>query len=154
MTHYSAAANKGKKFTKAQAKDLQGVVMELRGAYPHSELGRSVGRTAKVSDKSPKVTPPPTPAPPPPTTVYVPPPPPTTVYVPPPPPTTAYFPPPTTAPTATSPTASCSPLSNEGTCYEPGEFCRESDHGMTGIAGDGDQIACEDNDGWRWEPTG
>jgi len=49
--------------------------------------------------------------------------------------------------------ASCYPLSNEGTCYEPGEFCRDSDHGATGLAGDGEKIVCEDNDGWRWEPA-
>jgi hypothetical protein len=55
------------------------------------------------------------------------------------------------APVATS--ASCYPLSNEGRCYEPGEYCRDSDHGVTGVAGDGEQITCEDNDGWRWEPA-
>jgi hypothetical protein len=49
--------------------------------------------------------------------------------------------------------ASCYPLSDEGTCYEPGEFCRDSDHGATGLAGDGETIMCEDNDGWRWEPA-
>jgi len=54
-------------------------------------------------------------------------------------------------PVATS--ASCYPLSDEGTCYEPGEYCRDSDHGMNGVAGDGEQITCEDNDGWRWEPA-
>jgi hypothetical protein len=59
--------------------------------------------------------------------------------------TSAPAPPPATA-------ASCYPLSDEGTCYEPGEFCRDDDHGMTGVAGDGEKIICEDNDGWRWEP--
>jgi len=59
-----------------------------------------------------------------------------------------------TVPAAPAPTAaSCHPLSDEGTCYEPGEFCRDSDHGMTGVAGDGEAIECEDNDGWRWEPV-
>ncbi len=48
--------------------------------------------------------------------------------------------------------ASCYPLSNEGTCYEPGEFCRNSDHGASGVAGDGENIICEYN-GWRWEPV-
>jgi hypothetical protein len=24
---------------------------------------------------------------------------------------------------------------------------------MTGLAGDGETIICEDNDGWRWEPA-
>jgi hypothetical protein len=49
--------------------------------------------------------------------------------------------------------AGCYPLSNEGTCYEPGEFCRDSDHGARGLAGDGERIVCEDNNGWRWEPA-
>jgi hypothetical protein len=68
-----------------------------------------------------------------------------------------------TTPTATVPTATattpaatpvgCTPISDEGTCYEPGEYCRATDHGAIGIAGDGKTIECEDNDGWRWEPT-
>ena len=49
--------------------------------------------------------------------------------------------------------ASCYPLSNEGTCYEPGEFCREGDHGVSGVAGDGQKIICQYNNGWRWEPA-
>jgi len=55
------------------------------------------------------------------------------------------------APTA-PPAASCYPLTNGGNCYEPGEFCRSTDHGVTGVAGDGEAIECEDNNGWRWEP--
>jgi hypothetical protein len=50
-------------------------------------------------------------------------------------------------------TDGCYPLSDEGTCYEPGEYCRDDDHGVTGRAGDGETITCEDNDGWRWEPA-
>jgi cytoskeletal protein RodZ len=49
--------------------------------------------------------------------------------------------------------SSCSPISDEGTCYEPGEYCRDDDHGASGTAGDGGSITCEDNDGWRWEPN-
>jgi len=49
--------------------------------------------------------------------------------------------------------ASCYPLTNGGNCYEPGEFCRNSDHGVSGMAGDGEAITCEDNNGWRWEPS-
>ena len=60
----------------------------------------------------------------------------------------------TTAPMPPPPPASCTPLSNEGTCYEPGEYCRDTDHGLSGVAGDGEAIKCEYNDGWRWEPTG
>jgi cytoskeletal protein RodZ len=59
------------------------------------------------------------------------------------------------SPSATAPAAgpSCYPLTNGGNCYEPGEFCRESDHGVSGVAGDGERIVCADNDGWRWEPA-
>ena len=62
-------------------------------------------------------------------------------------PTTAPAAPPTTAPAASA----CSPLTSGGNCYEPGEFCAAKDHGVTGIAGDGKSITCEDVDGWRWE---
>ena len=58
----------------------------------------------------------------------------------------------TPAPASSTPSG-CYPLSNEGTCYEPGEYCRNSDHGASGVAGDGKSIICEDNDGWRWEPA-
>lgn len=66
---------------------------------------------------------------------------------------TPASPPPTQAPPPPPTAASCYPLSNEGTCYEPGEFCRESDHGVSGVAGDGEKIICANNDGWRWEPA-
>jgi hypothetical protein len=60
----------------------------------------------------------------------------------------------TTAPSAASTTSSgCYPLTNGGNCYEPGEYCRNSDHGVSGVAGDGERITCEDNNGWRWEPA-
>jgi hypothetical protein len=49
--------------------------------------------------------------------------------------------------------ASCFPTTATGNCYEPGELCRKADHGITGTAGDGKRITCEDNDGWRWEPV-
>ena len=62
-------------------------------------------------------------------------------------PTTAPAAPPTTAPAAPA----CSPLTSGGHCYEPGEFCAAKDHGVTGIAGDGKSITCEDVNGWRWE---
>jgi hypothetical protein len=58
-----------------------------------------------------------------------------------------------TAPPAAAAPAGCYPLSNEGTCYEPGEYCRNADHGVSGMAGDGEAITCEYNDGWRWEPA-
>jgi len=64
--------------------------------------------------------------------------------------------PPSKQPTAApppQPKAGCYPLSDENTCYEPGEYCRDSDHGKSGVAGDGKAIICEDNDGWRWEPA-
>ena len=49
--------------------------------------------------------------------------------------------------------SSCYPLSNKGNCYEPGQYCRNSDHGASGVAGDGENIKCGNNDGWRWEPA-
>jgi hypothetical protein len=56
-------------------------------------------------------------------------------------------------PPVTRAPAGCTPLTDGGKCYEPGEFCRDSDHEATGVAGDGEKIECEDNDGWRWEPV-
>jgi hypothetical protein len=50
------------------------------------------------------------------------------------------------------PPPGCHPTTSTGHCYEPGEFCSDADHGLTGVAGDGKAIECEDNDGWRWEP--
>jgi cytoskeletal protein RodZ len=49
--------------------------------------------------------------------------------------------------------AECTPKTNAGNCYKAGEFCRTADRGTTGIAGNGEAIKCEDNDGWRWEPV-
>jgi len=67
----------------------------------------------------------------------------------------AVAPPPQTTAAAAAPStpSGCHPLTNGGNCYEPGEFCRNSDHGVSGVAGDGKRIICEDNDGWRWEPV-
>ena len=57
-------------------------------------------------------------------------------------------------PPAPAPTpAGCYPVAASGNCYEPGEFCASADAGMTGVAGDGERIICEDNDGLRWEPA-
>ena len=70
------------------------------------------------------------------------------------PPAAPAAPSPPTASAPAAPPTGCYPLSDEGTCYEPGEYCRDSDQGMTGVAGDGESIICEDNDGLRWEPTG
>lgn len=64
-----------------------------------------------------------------------------------PPPATVPAPPTSTAPVG------CHPLTNGGNCYEPGEYCRTSDHGVSGVAGDGEAIICEYNNGWRWEPA-
>ncbi|PYC69150.1 hypothetical protein C7C46_28280 [Streptomyces tateyamensis] len=49
--------------------------------------------------------------------------------------------------------AACHPLTNAGHCYLPGEFCRATDHGVTGIDGRGNPIICRDNNKWRWEPA-
>jgi hypothetical protein len=61
--------------------------------------------------------------------------------------------PPTHVAPTTAAAAGCYPLTNGGKCYEPGEYCRNSDHGVHGVAGDGKAIVCEDNNGWRWEPV-
>ena len=62
---------------------------------------------------------------------------------------------PSTSPTSALPStvpASCSPIDNEGGCYEPGEYCRKNDHGMTGRGGDGKVITCElRGSDWYWE---
>jgi phosphatidylserine/phosphatidylglycerophosphate/cardiolipin synthase-like enzyme len=70
-----------------------------------------------------------------------------------PPPTTAAIPP--SIPTQTTATATaCSPIDDEGGCYEPREYCRDDDHGMTGRAGNGQTITCEyDNGDWYWESS-
>jgi hypothetical protein len=63
---------------------------------------------------------------------------------------------PPSAPTtsaAAPPSASCYPTTSSGNCYEPGEHCRNSDHGTSGVAGDGEKIICEYKNGWRWEPV-
>jgi hypothetical protein len=57
----------------------------------------------------------------------------------------------TTAPPA--PPSGCYPTTSSGNCYEPGEFCPHADAGMSGIAGNGEAIICEDNNGLRWEPA-
>jgi hypothetical protein len=57
-----------------------------------------------------------------------------------------------TPPTSAGP-ASCHPLTYAGRCYEPGEFCRYADRGVSGVAGDGEAITCEEDDGWRWVPS-
>jgi hypothetical protein len=64
--------------------------------------------------------------------------------------TPAAAPPP---PPASAAPAACHPLTNGGNCYEPGEFCRSADHDASGVAGDGEAITCQDNNGWRWEPV-
>jgi hypothetical protein len=70
------------------------------------------------------------------------------------PPALPSAPPPPPPPSSAPPSpASCYPTTSSGNCYEPGEFCSTADHGMTGVAGNGEKIACEDNNGWRWEPA-
>jgi len=63
-------------------------------------------------------------------------------------------PPPPPVPTPSPPPPSgCYPKTSSGHCYEPGEFCPHADVGMRGVAGDGEAIICEDNNGLRWEPA-
>jgi cardiolipin synthase A/B len=47
---------------------------------------------------------------------------------------------------------SCHPLTDGGNCYRQGEYCRDDDHGATGVAGDGETITCEEIGAiWEWE---
>ncbi len=62
-------------------------------------------------------------------------------------------PPAPAAPAAPPAPAGCYPKAPSGNCYEPGEFCPEADAGMRGVAGDGEAIICENNNGLRWEPA-
>ena len=59
----------------------------------------------------------------------------------------------TTAPAPPPPPSGCYPKASTGNCYEPGEFCPHADAGMSGVAGNGEAIICEDNNGLRWEPA-
>jgi len=50
--------------------------------------------------------------------------------------------------------AACYPKTNGGNCYRAGEFCRKSDLGTTGVAGNGEAIRCEASGSRnRWEPA-
>jgi cardiolipin synthase A/B len=66
-----------------------------------------------------------------------------------PPPAPSPTPPPSPSPSPAP--AACHPRTSSGHCYEPGEFCSQAEHGMSGIAGDGEAIVCENRGGWRWE---
>jgi hypothetical protein len=76
----------------------------------------------------------------------------TSTTLPPPlPPTTTTLPPP--PPPTTAVAAGCYPTTSGGNCYSAGELCPNADHGMSGIAGNGEHITCSYNNGWRWEPS-
>lgn len=49
--------------------------------------------------------------------------------------------------------AACHPTTSGGNCYRPGELCPARDHGVSGVAGNGEAITCKDNNGWRWEAS-
>lgn len=50
--------------------------------------------------------------------------------------------------------ASCYPKTSGGNCYRAGEFCRKSDLGSAGVAGNGERIRCEASGSRnRWEPA-
>jgi hypothetical protein len=59
---------------------------------------------------------------------------------------------PSPAPPASAPSG-CYPTASSGNCYRAGELCPNADHGQSGVATNGEAITCEDNDGWRWEPS-
>ena len=64
--------------------------------------------------------------------------------------TTSKPPAPQPTPTRTQQAAGCHPLSNAGNCYQAGQFCRASDHGVSGTDASGRVIVCVDKNGWRW----
>src|SRR5258708_2661397 len=69
-------------------------------------------------------------------------------------PTHTYVPPtPVQTHTTAPPThPSCYPTTSTGHCYEAGQFCRTSDRGVSGVAGNGAHITCRlDGDRYRWE---
>jgi hypothetical protein len=50
--------------------------------------------------------------------------------------------------------AACFPETSGGNCYRAGEFCRKSDLGSAGVAGNGERIRCEASGSRnRWEPA-
>ena len=59
------------------------------------------------------------------------------VYIAPAPAPATLAPPP---PSSASAPAGCYPKTPSGNCYEPGEFCSSTEHGETGVAGDGKTI--------------
>jgi hypothetical protein len=65
----------------------------------------------------------------------------------------APTPAPAPSPTAAPPPSGCYPKASSGNCYKPGEFCPQADADMRGVAGDGEAIICENNNGLRWEPA-
>jgi hypothetical protein len=48
---------------------------------------------------------------------------------------------------------SCTPLTNAGNCYRPGELCRTADRGSSGLDAAGQPISCRAAAGWRWEAS-
>jgi hypothetical protein len=130
---------------------VKGVAYALRQGSRPLRMGNNyrVVQLAKLC-----ISPPPAP-----TTTTTVPPTTTTTTVTVPPTTTPPTAPPTTAPPTTSPpptaapASSCSPTASSGNCYSAGEYCSNADHGVSGTAGNGEAITCEDNNGWRWEPS-
>jgi hypothetical protein len=120
-----------------------GYVADNPGYDPNATVAAPLPHVAAHAGPACQTTAPPPPAQ---TTHAAPPPPPVPAQT-----TPAAAPPP--PPPASAAPVACQPLTNGGNCYEPGEFCRDSDHGASGVAGDGEAITCEDNDGWRWEPA-
>ena len=49
----------------------------------------------------------------------------------------------------------CYPKTSSGNCYSAGEFCSDADHGMSGVAENGEAIKCEGSgsETWHWEPA-
>lgn len=65
-----------------------------------------------------------------------------------------YRPQPPVTHSATPIPAACYPKTSGGACYKAGEFCRKSDLGTIGVAGNGERIRCAASGSRnRWEPA-
>jgi hypothetical protein len=147
-----AATGAGKKPTKTIAASVPTTVTTVAEAPPPTAVATSVATTTSTTVARTTMVPTAVI----PTTVA-----PTTIQ----PPTTRLTPLPTAAPVTQAPVVvppptapaatpvTCHPLTNSGNCYSPGQYCRNADHGVYGVAGNGTAIVCAYNNGWRWEPT-
>ena len=70
-------------------------------------------------------------------------------------PTSVPAPASTAAPAPPASSGGCLPLTPSGTCYRPGEYCSDAEHGESGIGSGGVPITCEPTGSrlWHWETS-